>query len=66
MNSPLAFKLATETLVGKHMKTGVQPAASDKDVRRCFAVLRQLRTHLKSEDDLLQRVRHLETMQDYR
>ena len=54
------------TLVSKYMNAGVQTAASEKDVRRCFYVLRQLRTHLTSEDDLLQRVRHLETTQDYR
>lgn len=48
------------------MKDGVWRAASDEDVRRCFAVLRQLRTHLASEDDLLQRVRHLEAAQGYR
>ena len=53
-------------LTSKCPKFSVQPAASEKDVRRCFYVLRQLRTHLTSEDDLLQRVRQLEAAQGYR
>ena len=53
-------------LVGKWRMDGVRPAASDGEVRRCFAVLCQLRTHLASEDGLLQRVRHLEAAQGYR
>ena len=53
-------------LKSKCPKFGVQLAASDGDVRRCFAVLRQLRTHLTSEENLLQRVRHLEAAQGYR
>ncbi len=32
-------------------------AEADDDVRRCFPVLRELRPHLLSEDDLLARVR---------
>jgi len=41
-------------------------AASDADVRSCFAVMRQLRTYLASEEDLLQRVRGLEAAQGYK
>ncbi len=41
-------------------------AASDADVRSCFAVMRQLRTYLASEEDFLQRVRGLEAAQGYK
>jgi len=41
-------------------------AASDADVRSCFAVMRQLRTYLTSEEDFLQRVRGLEEAQGYK
>ncbi|KAK9841827.1 hypothetical protein WJX81_005569 [Elliptochloris bilobata] len=44
----------------------VQQAVSDEDVRRCFAVMCQLRVHLASEDDLLQRVRRMEVAQGYK
>lgn len=41
-------------------------ATTEEDIKRCFAVLRQLRTYLTCEDDFLQRVRQLEANQGYK
>ena len=35
----------------------VKRAETDADIRRCFAVMKELRTHLKSADEFLARVR---------
>jgi GNAT superfamily N-acetyltransferase len=37
--------------------TGVQRATTDADIARCFAVMRQLRPHLKDEADFIARCR---------
>ena|ERR1700733_10595013 len=38
------------------MTIEVRLAETDADLRRCFAVMRELRTHVKSEDEFLERV----------
>jgi GNAT superfamily N-acetyltransferase len=38
----------------------IQRAESDADIRRCHAVLKELRPHIKTADDLLARVRRMQ------
>lgn len=44
----------------------VHEANSDADIRRVYSVMRELRTHIKSEDEFLERVRRQQKQSGWR
>jgi len=44
----------------------IKEALTDADIRRVYPVMRELRTHIKSEDEFLERVRRQQKQSDWR
>ncbi len=42
------------------------PAESEKDIKRCFPVISELRTHLKNEEEFFQRVKRQQEIAGFR
>ena len=48
------------------MTIAVKPAERDADIRRCYPVMRELRPHITSEDELVARVQRQHEQSGYR